>query len=286
MRKSIPFVDWHGVRRTVTRAQHDSCCTSRSVKREDRLDGDVGSRGIEGLKHDLRHLLAVRLGVEWGLGEKNRVLLRRDAQLIVESVMPNLLHVVPVGDDAVLDGVLERADVSLRLSFIADVAVLLIHARHHVSVTRTPNQGGEDRSGSDVAGEASFAHTRTVVDDQGFSFVVVILFIRSSAQHCGEVESSFSIHMILSERLVQVVERFASEDQMLMAWRDALGVVDEPLDFADGRGRLDGQSGRLNKDLHVCTSEGFQMDFVVGKAHVSGIRERERWYSGTWKLGS
>jgi len=35
--------------------------------------------------------------------------------------VPDLLHVVPVGDDAVLDRVLEREDATLRLGLVADV---------------------------------------------------------------------------------------------------------------------------------------------------------------------
>ena len=60
-------------------------------------------------KH-LRHLLAVGLGVEGRLREQHGVLLGRHAQLIVEGVVPDLLHVVPVGHDPVLDGVLEAQD--------------------------------------------------------------------------------------------------------------------------------------------------------------------------------
>jgi hypothetical protein len=36
------------------------------------------------------------------------VLLGRDTELVVEGVVPDLLHIVPVGDDAVLDRVFER----------------------------------------------------------------------------------------------------------------------------------------------------------------------------------
>lgn len=39
-------------------------------------------------------------------------------KLIVESVMPNLLHVIPVRDDTVLNGVLESQDTTLGLSLI------------------------------------------------------------------------------------------------------------------------------------------------------------------------
>ena len=38
------------------------------------------------------------------------VLLGGNAQLIGESMMPDLLHIVPVGDDTMLDGVLQRED--------------------------------------------------------------------------------------------------------------------------------------------------------------------------------
>ena len=50
------------------------------------------------------------LGVKGGLRVESGVLLRGDAQLVVEGVMPDLLHVVPVCDDSVLDGVFQGKD--------------------------------------------------------------------------------------------------------------------------------------------------------------------------------
>ena len=49
------------------------------------------------------------------------MLLWGDSELVVEGVMPDLLHIVPVCDDAVLDGVLEGQDTSLGLGFVSDV---------------------------------------------------------------------------------------------------------------------------------------------------------------------
>ena len=46
---------------------------------------------VERLEHDLRHLLAVGLRVERRLGQQHRVLLGRDAELVVEGVVPDLL---------------------------------------------------------------------------------------------------------------------------------------------------------------------------------------------------
>ena len=47
------------------------------------------------------------------------------------TVNTHLLHVIPVGDDAMLDGVLQGQDTPLALSLITDVAVLLTHTHHH-----------------------------------------------------------------------------------------------------------------------------------------------------------
>ena len=51
------------------------------------------------------------------------MLFGRYAQLVVESVVPDPLHVVPVRHDAVLDRVLESQDTTLGLCFVSDVVV-------------------------------------------------------------------------------------------------------------------------------------------------------------------
>jgi hypothetical protein len=118
VRERETLVDGHGVGDTITGVENDTGGTAGRVKREDGLDGDVERRGVEGLEHDLRHLLTVGLRVERGLGEEDRVLLRSHTELVVEGVMPDLLHVVPVGDDTVLDRVLEGQDTTLGLGLI------------------------------------------------------------------------------------------------------------------------------------------------------------------------
>ncbi|KAJ0037014.1 hypothetical protein NL108_009121, partial [Boleophthalmus pectinirostris] len=69
----------------------------------------------------------VGFGVQWGFCEQDRVLLRCNSQLIVEGVMPDLLHVIPVGHNTVLNGVLQGQDTPLALSFVTNVAVFLAH---------------------------------------------------------------------------------------------------------------------------------------------------------------
>ena len=67
--------------------------------------------------------LATHLGIERGLGEKDGMLLGCNAQFVIISMVPNLFHIVPVSDDAMLDGVLETEDTPLCLGFISAPAV-------------------------------------------------------------------------------------------------------------------------------------------------------------------
>lgn len=132
-----------------------TCGTATGIQREHGLDGDVHSGGVEGLEHDLGHLLPVSLGVQGRLGEEDGVLLGSHAELVVEGVMPDLLHVVPVADDPVLDGVLEGQDTPLGLRLVTDVGVLLPHPDHDTSVARAPHDAGEDGPRGVVASEPS-----------------------------------------------------------------------------------------------------------------------------------
>lgn len=118
MRKGETFVDWDGVGDTIARVQHDTGGTTGSVQRQHSLDSDVESRSVESFEHDLGHLLAIGLRVEGRFGKKYRVLFRSNTEFVIEGVMPDLLHVVPVGDDAVLDRVLESQDTTLGLCLI------------------------------------------------------------------------------------------------------------------------------------------------------------------------
>ena len=109
------------MRNTISRIKNDTSGTSRGVEGENGLDSDVHGGGIEGLEHDLGHLLPVGLGVEGGLSQEDGVLLRGDTELVVEGMMPDLLHIIPVGDNTVLDRVLQGEDTSLALSFISNI---------------------------------------------------------------------------------------------------------------------------------------------------------------------
>lgn len=113
MGKRETFVNGDSVGDTITRVENDTGCTTRSVERENGLDSDIESRSVKCLEHDLSHLLAIGLGVERGLREQDGMLFWCDTELIVKSMMPDLFHIVPVGDDTVLNRILECQDTTL-----------------------------------------------------------------------------------------------------------------------------------------------------------------------------
>ncbi|KFP77320.1 hypothetical protein N311_00127, partial [Apaloderma vittatum] len=158
MGQRVAFVDGHGVGDTITRVHDNAGGAARGIEGQHSLDGYIHSWGVEGLKHDLGHLLSVGLGVQRGLSEQDRVLLRGNTQLIVEGVVPDLLHVIPVGDDAMLNGVLQGEDASLALGLIPHVAVLLAHAHHDTLMPGTPHDGREHRTGGIIPCKACLAH--------------------------------------------------------------------------------------------------------------------------------
>merc|ERR1711992_212876 len=162
MGEGITFIDGDTVGDTISRVHDNTSGTARGIEGEDSLDGDIHGGHVEGLKHDLGHLLTVSLGVEGSLSEEDRLLLRGNTELIVEGVVPNLLHVIPISDDSMFNRVLEGKDTSLRLGLISNIGILLSHTNHHSLVARTTNNGGEDSTGSIISSKASLAHAGAI----------------------------------------------------------------------------------------------------------------------------
>merc|ERR1712095_209495 len=173
--ESITLVDGDTVGDTVTGVHDDTSGTSRGVQGEDSLDGNVHSGHVEGLEHDLGHLLPVGLGVEGSLSQEAGLLLGGNTELVVEGVVPDLLHIIPVGDDSVLDGVLQGEDTPLGLGLVTDIGVLLSHTDHDSLVAGTADNGGEDSSWSVISSESSLAHAGAIVNNQGSNVLVTHL---------------------------------------------------------------------------------------------------------------
>merc|ERR1712240_261512 len=175
MGKGITLIDGDTVGDTISRVHDNTSGTARGIEREDSLDGNIHGGHVEGLEHDLGHLLTVSLGVEGSLSKEDGLFLRGNTEFIVEGVVPDLLHVIPVSDDSVLNGVLEGEDTSLGLGLISDIGILLSHTNHHTLVAGTANNGGEDSSGSIISSKPSLAHTRAIVNNKGSNVFVTHL---------------------------------------------------------------------------------------------------------------
>merc|ERR1711923_20321 len=172
MGKSITLVDGDVVGDTITRVHDHTGGTTRGIEGKDGLDGNIHGGHVEGLKHDLSHLLTVSLGVEGSLSEEDGLLLRGNMEFIVEGVMPDLLHIIPVGDDTVLNGVLEGEDTPLGLGLISNIGVLLTHTNHHTLMTGATNNEGEDSPGGVITSETSLAHAGAIVNDKSSNVFV------------------------------------------------------------------------------------------------------------------
>merc|ERR1712026_443261 len=139
MRQAVTFIDRDSVGNTISRVKNDTGGSSGSVQRKDGLDGNVHRWSVEGFEHDLAHLFSVGLRVHWGFSEKDVVLFRSNSKFVVEGVVPDLLHIIPVGHNSVLNGVLQGKNSSLGLGFITNVGVLLSHANHNTLVSWSSN---------------------------------------------------------------------------------------------------------------------------------------------------
>merc|ERR1712090_111659 len=62
MGEGITFIDWDTVGDTISRVHDNTSGTARGIEGEDSLDGNIHGGHVEGLEHDLGHLLTVSLG--------------------------------------------------------------------------------------------------------------------------------------------------------------------------------------------------------------------------------
>merc|ERR1711988_275977 len=175
--ESITLIDGDIVGDPIAGVHDHTGGTTRGIEGEDGLDGNIHGGHVEGLEHDLSHLLTVSLGVEGSLSEEDGLFLGGNTEFIVEGVMPDLLHIIPVGDDTVFNGVFQGKDTPLGLSLITDIGILLSHTDHDTLVAGASNDGGEDSPGGIISGETGFAHAGAIVNDKsGSIFVTHVCF--------------------------------------------------------------------------------------------------------------
>ena len=166
--------DGDGVSDTITGVDDKTGGATIGVQRHDSLDSDVRVLHVESLEHVSHHLLSVFLRVARSLGDEDTLdFLRSDTELVVEGVMPDGLHLGPVGDDTVGDGVAEVENTSLLLGFVANILGLLGNTLHGAGLLWLTDNGGEYNGGSVVTSDTGLHHTGTVVNNSNSILVSV-----------------------------------------------------------------------------------------------------------------
>jgi len=169
--KGVTFVNGDSVGNTITGIEDDTGGSSGGVEGKDSLDTDVEVGDVEGSEHSFDHLFSVGLRVKGSFSKHARVLLGGDSELIEVAVMPDLLHIVPVGNQTVLNWVLEEEDTSLGLGFITDEDVLTVNTDHDTLTLGATDDGWEDSLRGFITSDTSLTHTGTVVNNNCGDFV-------------------------------------------------------------------------------------------------------------------
>jgi len=167
--------DRDSVGNTITRVDNETSGTAIGIEGEHGLDGNVETSDAEGLEHDGGHLRSVGFGIVGSLSEEDAVLGGIDSELVGESVLPDLLHVVPALDDTGLDGVVELEDTSHLLGLITNVLALALRADELLVGSGATNDGGELNGRSVVSGETGLEDTGAIIDDDVLSHFVIVL---------------------------------------------------------------------------------------------------------------
>ena len=107
------FKDGSSVGDSVTRVTNETSRPTGGVEGQYGVVGNIDILNLESLEHYGNHLLTVGLGVFWSFCKKNTFcFFRCKSDFVVESMMPDLLNVLPGLDDTCSDGLLQVENAS------------------------------------------------------------------------------------------------------------------------------------------------------------------------------
>lgn len=95
------------------------------------------------------------------------------ATFVVEGTVPDLLLVIPVGDNAMFVRILQAQDIPLALGLVTYGGVFLAYAHHDALVSGALDDGRKLIPGGGSAKKASFAHARAIVKDECGDFFIL-----------------------------------------------------------------------------------------------------------------
>lgn len=89
------------------------------------MNGDVDAAEVIVLEHNLAHTLTILERVQGGFGKEDLAACWVDLELLEESVVPKVLHVVPFLDDTILHLLTKSRFISKIVVFVVAVAVAI-----------------------------------------------------------------------------------------------------------------------------------------------------------------
>eukprot|EP01018_Ginkgo_biloba_P024108 Gb_01262 [translate_table: standard] len=102
------------------------------------------------------------------------MIIRSNTKLIVESMMPDFLHIIPIANNSVLNWVLEGQNTTLGLCFVSNICIFLTHSYHHTSVPWTTYYTWENCSWSIISCKSSLHRPRSIVTNNCLGFFTVL----------------------------------------------------------------------------------------------------------------
>jgi hypothetical protein len=169
VRNGETFIDWDSVGNTISGIDDATGSSTVGVEGKDGLDGNVHTGNLESLEHELGHLLSVGFWVHWGLSKENVVLGGIDSELVGEAVLPDLLHLGPVGNDTGVDWVGKVEDTSHLVGLITDVFGFGLNTEHLLVVSWDTDDGWEFAGWLVLASETGLDNTGSVINNNVLS---------------------------------------------------------------------------------------------------------------------
>lgn len=137
------LIHGHCMGDTISRIANNTGGSTVGVERQHGLDGNVKSLHIVGLEHDLSHLFSVDFWVCGSLSQENFVFTWVNSKLVLEAVIPDSLHLLPLGDDTGLNWIGDVEDTSHLLSLISNVEFFGFDTNHLLLASWHSNNGWE-----------------------------------------------------------------------------------------------------------------------------------------------
>jgi hypothetical protein len=120
VRERVTLEDWNGVRNTITTIDNTTSSSTGGVERKNSLDRNIELWNLEVFKENLAHLFSVFKWVSWGFSKHSTVVFWLDSEFIEITMMPDFLHIIPIGNNTIFNRIMKFTDTSFGNSIFSN----------------------------------------------------------------------------------------------------------------------------------------------------------------------